>query len=118
MGVEELETGAEDGTFTGLVTGGWGGAIGGGGLIKVWLKKVSKSSRSLASRFKSPHKRLVSSGEVPLGILITKKFRENWNQTFNGFYHGSKFLITINSLCCLLRWTFNTTKYVTWHRSV
>ena len=72
MGVEELETGAEDGTFTGLVTGGCGGAIGGGGLIKVWLKKVSKSSRSLASRFKSPHKRLVSSGEVPLGILITK----------------------------------------------
>ena len=72
LGVEELDTGA-DGTFTGLVFidegGGIGGAWGAAGLMNGWLKKVSKSRRSLASRFNSPHKRLVKSGDVPFGIL-------------------------------------------------
>ena len=44
LGVVELETGADVGTLTGLVgVGGGGGATGTAGLIKGWLKKVSKS---------------------------------------------------------------------------
>ena len=75
-GVVEFETGADvDGTLTGLVTvgmtvaGGGGGAAGASGRMKGWLKKVSKSIRSLESRFKSPNSKFVNSGEVPFGIL-------------------------------------------------
>ena len=70
LGVVELETGADVGTLTGLVgVGGGGGATGTAGLIKGWLKKVSKSIRSLASLFSRPKRRLANSGEVPFGIL-------------------------------------------------
>ena len=98
MGVDEFETGADDGTVTGTLTGagGGGGAMGAsaggwafGGLMKEWWKKVLKSSRSLASLFSNPYNKLVNSADVPLGILKTaniytlrylftpKKFREN-----------------------------------------
>ena len=74
LGVVELETGADVGTLTGLVgVGGGGGATGTAGLIKGWLKKVSKSIRSLASLFSRPKRRLANSGEVPFGILKKKK---------------------------------------------
>ena len=74
LGVVELDpAGAEVGTLTGLVgVGGGGGATGTAGLMKGWLKNVSKSIRSRASLLRRPYRRLANSGEVPFGILEKK----------------------------------------------
>lgn len=53
-------------------TGFWG--VGSPMRMNGWLKKVSKSIRSLAFLFNSPFKRSTNSGEVPDGILWTANY--------------------------------------------
>ena len=83
LGVVELDPeGAEVGTLTGLVgVGGGGGATGTAGLMKGWLKNVSKSIRSRASLLRRPYRRLANSGEVPFGILEKKGFYSRYSFT-------------------------------------
>ena len=74
LGVVELDTELGfEGTLTGWDGVGCGGGAGTAGLMKGWLKNVSKSIRILASRFSSPLSKFASSAEVPLGILNTKE---------------------------------------------
>ena len=65
---------AGDGTVMGRDATGGGGGGGGGDaaattLMNEWLKNVSKSILSLASRLSSPISRSVRSWDVPAGIL-------------------------------------------------